>query len=149
MLPVQIEDGGDLWRPYMLNLLFYFPPRRRRRRRPGSRTGKGAFGLQLVHRRHHAVCAWAPGDGQHGRPGPCAFLFFFQSEQSAIYRWVRGLLGGRGGRAAASSTLAVSDAQTEAGPLLRGGGACPRPSCGLATAANAASALKFCSSDRR
>lgn len=67
MLPVQIEDAGDLWRPYMLNLLFYFPPRRRRRR-PGSRTGKGAFGPQLVRRRHHAVCAWAPGDGQRGPP---------------------------------------------------------------------------------
>lgn len=91
MLPVQIEDGGDLWRPYMLNLLFYFPPRRRR---PGSRTGKGAFGLQLVHRRHHAVCAWAPGDGQHGRPARVPFYFFFQSEQSAICRWVRGLWSG-------------------------------------------------------
>lgn len=90
MLPVQIEDGGDLWCPYMLNLLFYFPPRRRRR--PSSAQGR--VGVPLACSSSTVVVIM---QSVHGRlvmdstAGPACVpsYFFFQSEQSAIYRWAQ------------------------------------------------------------
>lgn len=61
MLPVQIEDAGDLWRPDLLNLLFYFPARRRRAASRTLRVPLACNSSTMV----IIQSAWAPGDGQH------------------------------------------------------------------------------------